>query len=95
LSILKAEIVIADKGHDADQRVIEPWQQAGKTVVIPPKRKRKVPREQDRHLYKARHLIENFFCKLKPFRAIATCFDKTDRTFLATIFLTATVIWLN
>jgi transposase len=95
LPTLEAAIVIADKGYDADQRVIEPLQQAGKTVVIPPKRNRKVPREYDRHLYKARHLIENFFCKLKQFRAIATRYDKTDCHFLAAIFLTAAVIWLN
>jgi len=60
LSALEADTLIADKGYDANQRVIEPWQQAGKTVVIPPKRNRKVPREYDRHLYQARHLIENF-----------------------------------
>jgi len=95
LPALEADTLIADKGYDANQRVIEPWQQAGKTVVIPPKRNRKVPREYDRHLYQARHLIENFFCKLKQFRAIATRYDKTDGNFLAAIFLTAAVIWLN
>jgi transposase len=34
-------------------------------VVIPPKRNRKVLREYGKELYKARHLIENFFAKLK------------------------------
>jgi transposase len=43
------------------------------------------PREFDRELYKERHLIENFFCKLKQFRAIATRYDKTARNFLAAI----------
>ncbi|NET42280.1 MAG: transposase [Okeania sp. SIO2B3] len=27
-------------------------------------------------MYKARHLIENFFAKLKQYRAIATRYDK-------------------
>ena len=49
----------------------------------------------DRELYKARHLIENFFCKLKQFRAIATRYDKTARNFLAAIHLAAAIIWLN
>ena len=40
---------------------------------------------------KARHLIENFFCKLKQFRAIATRYDKRARNFLAGIYLAATV----
>lgn len=92
---VKAEIVIADKGYDADKRVIDPLQQAGKTVVIPPKRHRTIKRYYDKHLYKARHLIENFFCKLKQFRAIATRYDKTARHFLSAIYLASASIWLN
>ena len=49
----------------------------------------------DRHLYKARHLIENFFARLKQDRAIATRYDKTARNFLGAIYLAASVIWLN
>jgi transposase len=43
----------------------------------------------------SRHLIENFFCNLKKFRAIATRYDKTARNFLAAIQLVAALIWLN
>ncbi len=32
-------------------------------------------------IFRARHLIENYFCKLKQFRAIATRYDKTERNF--------------
>jgi transposase len=64
-------------------------------TVIPPRSNRKNPRDYDRDLYAARHLIENFFCKLKQFRAIATRYDKTARNFLAAIHLAAAVIWLN
>jgi transposase len=52
-------------------------------------------RPYDKHLYKARHLIENFFCKLKQFRAIVTRYDKTARNFLAAVQLASAVIWLN
>ena len=75
--------------------MIERLAAAGKTAVIPPKRNRKNPRTYDRELYKARHLIENFFCKLKQLRAIATRYDKTARNFLVTIYLAASAIWLN
>lgn len=92
---MRADTVIADKSYDADARVIEPLEKAGKTVVIPPKRNRTTPRPYDKHLYKARHLIENFFCKLKQFRAIATRYDKTARNFLAAIQLASAIIWLN
>jgi len=90
-----AQAVIADKAFDADERVIEPLQAARKQVVIPPKANRKVQRPYDSHLYKARHLIENFFARLKLYRAIATRYDKTARNFLAAIHLAATVVWLN
>jgi transposase len=95
LPTIAADTVIADKGFDADEWVIEPLRKAGKTPVIPSKRNRKTPRDYDRDLYKARHLIENFFCRLKQFRAIATRYDKTARNFLAAIHLAAAVSWLN
>ena len=95
LPTLAAPTLIADRGYDADARVLTPLHAAGKTAVIPPKRNRKEQREYDRDLYGARHLIENFFCKLKQFRAIATRYDKTKRNFLAAIQLAATIITLN
>ena len=92
---MAADLLIADKAFDADQRVIQPLAAAGKSAVIPPRRNRITPRNFDRERYKARHLIENFFCKLKQFRAIATRYDKTARNFLAAIHLAAAIIWLN
>jgi hypothetical protein len=41
-------------------------------AVIPQRTNRSSPRDCDRQLYGARHLIENFFAKIKQFRAIAT-----------------------
>ncbi|MEH2107347.1 IS5 family transposase [Nostoc sp.] len=90
-----ADTVLADKGYDADERVIERLQAQGKTAVIPPKRNRTILRDYDRDLYKARHLIENFFAKLKQYRAIATRYDKRATNFLGAIYLAASVIWLN
>jgi transposase len=92
---MEADTLLADKAYDADKRVIEPLHEAGKTVVIPPKRGRKIQRVFDKEIYKARHLMENLFCKLKQYRAIATRYDKTARNFLAAIHLAGAVIWLN
>jgi transposase len=88
-------VLVVDKAFDADERVIEPLLAAGNILVIPPKANRKVQRTFYKELYKARHLIENFFCKLKQFRAIATRYDKTAKNFLAEIQLAAAVILLN
>ena len=92
---MTADILIADKAFDADKRVLEPLAAAGKSAVIPPKANRKLRRDYDRDTYKTRHLIENFFAKLKQFRAIATRYDKTARNFLGAIHLAAANIWLN
>ena len=91
----QAGAVIADKAYDAQLRVIEPLSQAGKRIVIPPRSTRKDQRDYDRHLYKARHLIENFFARLKQYRCIATRYDKTACNFLGAIHLVAAVVWLN
>jgi transposase len=92
---MTANLLIADKAFDADERVIILLADKNKAVVIPPKANRKIVRAYDRDLYKARHLIENFFAKLKQFRAIATRYDKTAKNFLAAVYLTASAIWLN
>jgi transposase len=80
---MEADTRIADKAFDADVRVLEPLAAAGKTAVIPPRSNRSSPRDYDRELYGARHLIENFFAKIKQFRAIATRYEKTARNFLS------------
>ncbi|KIA78080.1 putative transposase for insertion sequence element IS6501 [Parachlamydia acanthamoebae] len=88
---MQAEIVIADKAFD----VILPLRKACKGIVIPSKNNAKESRDYDKHLYKSRHLIENFFAKLKQYRGIVTRYDKTVRNFLFAIYLAASVIWLN
>ena len=95
LPTIEAAAVIADRGYDAELRVLAPLREAGKAAVIPPKRNRTEQRDYDGDLYRARHLIENFFCKLKQYRAIATRYDKTKRNFLAAVYLAATAILLN
>jgi transposase len=92
---IQADVLIADKGYDADKRVRAVLAAAGKTAVIPPRRNRKSPACYDKELYKKRHRIENFFSRLKDFRAIATRYEKSARNFLAGIYLAAAIIWLD
>ena len=70
-------------------------EQAGVQGVIPPKKNRKEPRAYDEDMYKARHVIANFFATLKPYRALATRYDNRAETFLGAVYLAAAVIWLN
>ena len=92
---LEADTLLADKAFDADARVIDLLAAAKKIAVIPSRSHRTAPRQYDKELYKACHLIENFFCKLKQFHAIATRYDKLARNFLAGVHLAASIICLN
>jgi transposase len=91
---IKGKTLLADKGYDADKRVIDVMKEKGIEIAIPPKSNRKEAREYDKFLYESRHLIENFFAKLKQYRAIATRYDKRSVYFLGAIYLAASVVWL-
>lgn len=92
---IDTDFFLADKAYDANARVLEILHAKGIVAVIPPKSNRIIQREYDEDIYKIRHLIENLFCKLKQFRAIATRYDKTARNFLAAIYLVSITIWIN
>ena len=51
------------------------------------------PRTFDAEAYKGRNVVERCFNKLKQWRAIATRFDKTARSYLAGLTLAAALIW--
>ena len=83
--------LIADTAFDSDALVAELTERGAK-VVISQHPARSQPLKIDLELYKWRHLIENFFCKLKEFKRIALRADKTDQSFEAMIYLAAAVI---
>jgi transposase len=83
--------LIADKSFDPNAIIAELDQRGAKAVVSQHPR-RIQPLVIDQEMYKWRHLIENFFCKLKEFKRIAMRADKTDRSFAAMILLAAAVI---
>ena len=83
--------LIADKAFDVNW-IIEELEQRGAEIVISQHPNRVAPREIDAEVYKWRHLIENFFCKLKEFKRIALRACKTDSSFSAMIYIGAAVI---
>ena len=91
---LSAEVVIADKGYDANY-IVEAIGRKGAEVVIPPRRHRLTPRDYDHHLYKERNLIERMFNQLKNFRRISTRYDKTALSFLSFLHLAGIYLWLK
>jgi transposase len=76
---------IADKAFDSNS-IIADLNERGAKIVISQHPRRAVPLPIDPELYKWRHLIENFFCKLKEFKRIAMRADKTDQSFAAIVY---------
>ena len=88
----KNAFVLADKAYDSDdtrQIILD----NDSEPVIPPRKNRKKKIKYDKHIYKARHAIENLFSKIKHFRCLATRYDKTKTIYLATVTLACIVIW--
>lgn len=83
--------LLADKAFDANW-IIEEIDARGAQVVVSQRPQRTNPRLIDEVVYQWRHLIENFFAKLKEFKAIAMRCEKTDRNFCAMIYAATAVI---
>jgi len=91
---MPAGAVIADAAYDSDD-IRDEIAAKKAQAVIPNNPSRAAKHPIDEHLYKARHLIECCFSKLKHFRRIATRYDKTVQNFLSMIAVAAIVLWLR
>lgn len=83
--------LLADKAFDSNW-IIDELNKRGAMICISQRLQRLAPIKIDPEVYKWRHRIENFFCKLKEFKRIAMRSDKTDDSFSAMIYPTAAII---
>jgi transposase len=81
----------ADKAFDCNW-IIDELNERGAMICISQRPQRLQPVEIDLEVYKCRHRIENFFCKLKEFKRIAMRSDKTDESFSAMVYAVAAII---
>jgi len=86
--------LLADKAFDADH-LRRNLHDRKAEAVIPAKRNRKIHIPHDEDAYNWRHLIENYFSKIKDFRGVNTRYDKTDSSYEATWHIAATIIALR
>lgn len=70
--------MLADRAFDADWLRTQ-LAEKGITPIIPPKSNQRFPATFDKETYKWRHLIENYFGKLKKNRGIAMRSCKTGQ----------------
>jgi transposase len=91
---LHFDALLGDKAFDVNW-LRSDLNQRGAAAVIPPKSNRIQQIDYDKEMYKWRHLVENYFAKIKEFRGIATRYDKTDTSYGANLNLVATIIALR
>ena len=91
---LRRKRAVGDKGFDADNfRAL--LRRERTRLCIAPRRRRRQPPPFHRGYYRRRHRVENFFCRIKRLRRIATRYDKLAHTFLAFVQLAAVLDWLT
>lgn len=73
--------VLADKGYDSDANR-DTIRAAGAEPYIPSQKNRVQPIGYDRHLYRERNAVERYFARIKPYRRVATRYDKRAANFL-------------
>ncbi len=86
--------VTADKAYDSE-RVRQQIKDEGALPIIPSRRNAKKKAYCPKRFYRRRHKIENYFCRIKDWRRIATRYDKLARNFLATAALVGALYWIK
>lgn len=86
------ENVLADKAYDSDaiRACIEA---IGASAVIPGKKNRIKKIVYDKHTYKERHLVENFFQFIKRYRRIGTRYEMHAQNFIGMITIACILQW--
>ena len=86
--------LLADKAFDSGA-LIEKVHERGAKAVISQRPQRLQPLLIDEVMYQWRHLIENFFVKIKEFKAIALRCEKTERNFRSIICIATAFIHMK
>jgi transposase len=86
--------VTGDKAYDS-REVRQKIRDEGALPIIPSRSNATKKAYCPKRLYRRRHKIENYFCRIKDWRRIATRFDKLARNFLAAAALVGALYWIK
>ncbi len=87
------ENVLADKAYDSDA-IRQYIKDLGAKPVIPPRSCRIQTIDYDKHTYKDRCLVENFFQFIKRYRRLGTRYEMTARNYSGMVTLGCVLQWL-
>ena len=94
LGNISKKIVLADKGYDSDDLRDEIARSRGYALITGRKnRKREVLYVKS--IGRKRHVVENFFVRIKRFRQVATRFNRLASSYLGFVHLASASLWLR
>jgi transposase len=85
--------IVADRGYASHAVRMLIWS-LGSRPAIPAKRN-EASMDCPPWIYNNRNLVERCWCRLKEWRAVATRYEKTKRSFLGVLCMAATIDWLK
>lgn len=94
LRYVKGKIVLGDRGYDSDELRTHIVKQGG-VPMIPPKANRTSWILYIPEIGRRRRVVENFFCRIKRHRRIATRYDRLTETFLSFVSLASIADWVR
>lgn len=86
--------VAADRGFDA-KTLRDELIKIGATACIPPRKSNRIQYYYSETFYAHRHVVENFFARIKRWRRVATRYEKLSETFLGFVTLASIIDWLR
>ena len=85
--------VVADRGYSSHAFRQHVWDM-GSRPAVPSKRNEEAVACPD-YIYSNRNVVERLWARLKEWRAVATRYEKTARSFMGVLALAATFDWLK
>jgi transposase len=85
--------IVGDRGYSSHAFRMLIWS-LGSRPVIPTKRN-EAPVACPPWIYTNRNLVERFWSRVKEWRAVATRYEKTERSFMGVLCMAATMDWLK
>ncbi len=85
--------VVADRGYSSHSFREHIWNIGAKPAI--PAKSNEAPVACPDWIYNNRHVVERLWARLKEWRAVATRYEKTSRSFMGVLCLAAAIDWIR
>ena len=85
--------IVADRGYSSHAFRMLIWSLGSRPAI--PTRRNEAPVACPPWIYQNRNLVERFWSRVKEWRAVATRYEKTERSFMGVLCMAATMDWLK